>query len=598
MTHQLFDLPRQQPLSAAGLVLPGAKISFYLTGTSTPTPVYTTSALSVAHSQPVVADAGGRFAAIYLDPTISYKATVTDANDVLLYTVDPVNDDVGVTALSTNLASTTSGSDGARLVGLRDTTTGSAGLTVSAYLNLKVKGLKATFGAVGDGVTNDATAINTAFTSGKIVEIEEGTYLHNTNLSVPQCVGIVGQGVDTSSASGSILKPGASVTKVLSIGHANAPRFLRDFMIDGVNTTGAVGLSLGDATGWAGDVRQVWVRRFTGGTAYGIQIKDVLKTNLSLITARENRVGIVVDAATAVFPTTMTITNAVSSNNVEQGVIIRNGSGVAWVTLLSESNGKEGVLLLPATNGIIEHEFYNLWMEDNWTDDAGAPATRETKFQFVAGDGTALGTARILATLVSPQFRCSASNPRGALFDGSAVGGIVINPKFTSPLGGDIAWRNSAYGHFGETIAAYDVSSVLEDTGNLVGNNEGQAKAFSPSYESNVGNAATTFTGPGTVTTTTCRFRRMGKRTWLTVNASFTLNAVTPTEIYMTLPSGITISYDQYFDAKLIIGGTHQKGTCIVANTNDRLIFQKADASSFTSGAACTIATTILFENA
>lgn len=92
MAHQIFNLPPQQPLSAAGRVLPGSKLYFYLTTTSTPTPVYTTSALSVAHTQPLVADAGGRFDTVYLDPEITYKATVTDANDVLLYTIDPVND--------------------------------------------------------------------------------------------------------------------------------------------------------------------------------------------------------------------------------------------------------------------------------------------------------------------------------------------------------------------------------------------------------------------------------------------------------------------------------------------------------------------------
>lgn len=92
MTHQIFNLPPQQPLSSAGRVLPGSKISFFLTGTATPTPVYTTSALSVAHTQPLVADSGGRFATAYLDPTITYKATVTDSAGTLLYTVDPVND--------------------------------------------------------------------------------------------------------------------------------------------------------------------------------------------------------------------------------------------------------------------------------------------------------------------------------------------------------------------------------------------------------------------------------------------------------------------------------------------------------------------------
>ncbi len=72
--------------------MPGCKLYFYLTTTSTPSPVYTTSERNVTHSQPIEADAGGRFDTVYLDPAITYKATVTDANDVLLYTIDPVND--------------------------------------------------------------------------------------------------------------------------------------------------------------------------------------------------------------------------------------------------------------------------------------------------------------------------------------------------------------------------------------------------------------------------------------------------------------------------------------------------------------------------
>lgn len=93
MAYQLFTLPKAVPLST-GTIMPGAKVSFFLTTTSTPTPVYTTSALSVAHTQPVVADSAGVLPAIYLDPTITYKATITSSADVLLYTIDPVNDQI------------------------------------------------------------------------------------------------------------------------------------------------------------------------------------------------------------------------------------------------------------------------------------------------------------------------------------------------------------------------------------------------------------------------------------------------------------------------------------------------------------------------
>jgi hypothetical protein len=89
---QLFTLPKQTNLDASANVLAGAKAAFFLTNSSTPHDTYTTSALSIAHQNPVVADANGVFAPIYLDPEIVYKLTLTTAADALLYTVDPCND--------------------------------------------------------------------------------------------------------------------------------------------------------------------------------------------------------------------------------------------------------------------------------------------------------------------------------------------------------------------------------------------------------------------------------------------------------------------------------------------------------------------------
>lgn len=93
MTHQLFN-PSRAILMTSGLIRPSWKVSFFLTTTTTPTPVYTTSALSTTHTQPVEADSGGVLPAIYLDPSITYKASYYDQNDVLQYTDDPVNDNL------------------------------------------------------------------------------------------------------------------------------------------------------------------------------------------------------------------------------------------------------------------------------------------------------------------------------------------------------------------------------------------------------------------------------------------------------------------------------------------------------------------------
>jgi len=101
----LFTLPGQTPLNA-GSTVPGGKLYFYQTGTTTPQNTYTTEALSVANANPVIADANGLFPAIYLDPTLpSYRATLKTAADVQIAQWDGVPSNQGVQQ-STTLQST------------------------------------------------------------------------------------------------------------------------------------------------------------------------------------------------------------------------------------------------------------------------------------------------------------------------------------------------------------------------------------------------------------------------------------------------------------------------------------------------------------
>lgn len=87
----LFTLPKQIPLSSAGLLLPGAKAYFYQTGTTTPQNTYQNIALSTPHANPVVADASGVFPVVYLDPTLpNYRVKITTSADVQIYQVDDV----------------------------------------------------------------------------------------------------------------------------------------------------------------------------------------------------------------------------------------------------------------------------------------------------------------------------------------------------------------------------------------------------------------------------------------------------------------------------------------------------------------------------
>lgn len=88
---ELFTLPARAT-DSNGVLLPGAKLFFYATGTSTPQSTYTTAALSVAHTNPVVADSSGKFPAIYFNPNLIYRGVLKDASGATtVFDIDPIN---------------------------------------------------------------------------------------------------------------------------------------------------------------------------------------------------------------------------------------------------------------------------------------------------------------------------------------------------------------------------------------------------------------------------------------------------------------------------------------------------------------------------
>lgn len=87
---QLFTLPQAVRIDSTGAPYAGAKIHFYLTGTTTDTNTYTDSARTTPHANPVVAGADGQFAPIYLAPTITYRAYIVQSDDTLIKDVDPI----------------------------------------------------------------------------------------------------------------------------------------------------------------------------------------------------------------------------------------------------------------------------------------------------------------------------------------------------------------------------------------------------------------------------------------------------------------------------------------------------------------------------
>lgn len=88
----LWPNSRIPQIDANGDPLVGAKAYFYDAGTSTPQTVYSDSALSSSLAQPVLADANGRFPAIFQNTTPgTYRQRVTDASDVVIFDDDGVS---------------------------------------------------------------------------------------------------------------------------------------------------------------------------------------------------------------------------------------------------------------------------------------------------------------------------------------------------------------------------------------------------------------------------------------------------------------------------------------------------------------------------
>lgn len=107
MASEVFT-PPSRALDANANPYAGAKWFFYLTGTTTPQTVYTTAALSVAHTNPVVADSAGKFANIFFDRSILYRAVLKSADEsVTIHDIDPVNSGPAASTLAQDGSVTT-----------------------------------------------------------------------------------------------------------------------------------------------------------------------------------------------------------------------------------------------------------------------------------------------------------------------------------------------------------------------------------------------------------------------------------------------------------------------------------------------------------
>jgi hypothetical protein len=141
-----------------GRPLSGGKVYTYNAGTTTPRAVYTTSAGTVAHANPIVLDAAGRVPAggeIWVEAEVSYKFALTTWTNV------PVGDWDNITGNGSGIFPVLSAPSGSSLIGFIQSGVGAVARTAQSKMRERVS--VEDFGAVGDGVTDSTVAIKNCF---------------------------------------------------------------------------------------------------------------------------------------------------------------------------------------------------------------------------------------------------------------------------------------------------------------------------------------------------------------------------------------------------------------------------------------------------
>jgi predicted RNA-binding protein with TRAM domain len=436
------------------------------------------------------------------------------------------------------------------------------------------------FGATGDGTTDDTAAIQAAIALvGRTVFIPKGTYKVSATL-VPACSALIGESELTS-----VIKPTIAVTKVLSIGGANCPTELRSFKLDGTNTTNATGVFFGDASLVAVIASSIRCENFAGASAWAFRIGDLLKSTLVKLTAGNCGNGFLIQMATASLPTTVHLESCVATNCTGYGEKVVTGYSIIHTNCIFESCDAGGVLVLPTVGAdTVDIGYDCCWFEDNCNNNT-------SQFHVVCGDGVVVRTIR-------PWFKdCffdtqTSANAKAIRLNGSAVAGFNINtPRFATAATGSISVENGAYGWINDWCSAFSYATAVSDPNNNV---FGLSKlnstltsawtAYTPTYASDIGNAATTFSG-GTVNTSLARYKVIGKTLYITLTWSGTLNAVTPNFIFLSIPAGLTLKNNTTYSPAVVRNNSTGTG---IARTDggSSLLFYNQGYATFTSGAA------------
>lgn len=245
---KLMPPGKQQYFNSAGQPLAGGRVYTYNVGTNTPRPTYSDAAGTIPNTNPIVLDARGE-ATVFWNGV--YKIVLRDASDVVIWTVDSVDASDVSAAISSAINDvyiTFAAVAGSSLIGFKQEGAGTVLSTVQKKL-YEHKSVK-DYGAVGDGVTNDAPAFQLAANAiaaapnGMAMYIPAGVYRLNTQITFPNSKSFILYGDGDSSVVHLVGGAGQAVFQVGSASTYPTRQVLKDIFFRGPDGGTSSGLRM------------------------------------------------------------------------------------------------------------------------------------------------------------------------------------------------------------------------------------------------------------------------------------------------------------------------------------------------------------------
>lgn len=185
----------QQFFDNNGVILSGGKIYTYAAGTTTPLATYTSSSGGTAHANPIVLDSAGRVPGgeIWLTSGSAYKFVVETSTSIVLGTYDDISGSSAANAYLIPSGYTTAttvqdafddlgSATGADFVGF--SAGGPNPSSRPALDKLRETVSPQDYGAVANGVANDATAFTVADAASDCIHVPAGDYLIGSSITL------------------------------------------------------------------------------------------------------------------------------------------------------------------------------------------------------------------------------------------------------------------------------------------------------------------------------------------------------------------------------------------------------------------------------